>query len=468
MEFFGILAGLLLPWLLGVAWLRARWLHLAQINWPTLLGYGYLLGALATGLVMRLLDLMGVRLGFASISLVLCMLILVGAWAGGKPALHLKDMGSDWRSLSAWKKIAFGILLAIITVRFGGLILEIVWRPLFPWDAWSQWASKAKVWHELGRLVPFVSTEAWLTGPDPNAYTDSAPHYPAAIPLLQVWMAYSLGRWDDALINLPWLQCAVALGLAFYGQARSWDVSALPALVFTYFLLSLPILDTHVALAGYADLFMGTAYGMAAIAFFQWARTRDRWQGIAAILCAVSCVLIKQPGIVWMLTFVPALWVVLVPRAALASVAVLLVGGVIALLVLGEMGSFNLFGYPVQALRYTPVWESLWQSLFVLDNWHLLWYLVIATSAFVVHRLLSPAVMHMTVLLIAAFSFLGVVFFFTQAGAWADDFTTLNRALLHMVPMLLFYFAALSQMALKFLKSNIKSSAQKQLIKSTT
>ena len=440
MEFPGLLAGLFLPWLLGVVWLRARWLKAAEINWPTLLGYGYLAGALATTFVMRLLDALGVRLGFVSIGLTLLLLIAAGVWAGRGTALRRPQI--DWRGLDGWHKAAFLALLAFIVIRLGGLGLEIVWRPLFPWDAWSQWATKARVWYELSELVPFVSTDVWSSGKLAGAYTDLAPSYPPAVPLLQVWMSYSLGRWDDALMNLPWLQCAIALGLAFYGQARRWGARPLFALMFTYFLLSLPVLDTHVALAGYADLFMGALYGLAAMAFFQWVRTRDVWQGVMALLFGLGCIFIKQPGIVWTLTFLPALLVVLAPRKGLVGIAVLAGAGAVTLLVLGEMGAFNLFGYSV-LLRYGPAWEPLWQNLMVLDNWHLLWYLAAAALLLSMPRLLAPALRSMTVLVLGAFAFMAVVFFFTQASAWAEDFSTLNRAFLHMAPMLLFYLMVL-------------------------
>ena len=56
----------------------------------------------------------------------------------------------------------------------------------------------------------------------------------------------------------------------------------------------------------------------------------------------------------------------------------------------------------------------------------------------------------MTVLLFSAVSFLAVVFFFTHAQIWAEDYTTLNRALLHIVPMLLFYVMVLFREAVNF------------------
>ncbi len=192
-------------------------------------------------------------------------------------------------------------------MRFAGLLLEIVWRPLFPWDAWMQWATKARVWFELGYMAPFVPVRgvgrrgcrAGLHRPDPG--------YPGTVPLLQVWSALAIGRWDDALMNVPWFACGVALAFAFYGQVRAWGVSAFLAMVGTYLLMSLPFLNVHVALAGYAELHMAAIYGLAAMAFFLWARDGDARQGWLALVLALALPLIKKPGIFWLMSFHPGL-----------------------------------------------------------------------------------------------------------------------------------------------------------------
>lgn len=439
MEIPGLLAALFLPWLLGVAWLRVRWLKADNIAWPTLLGYGYLAGVLCTTLAMRLFDVVGMRLGFLSIALALALLIAVGIGAGrGMPWQGLR-IGTDWRALVGWQKTAFAGLLCLVAIRLVGLGLEVIWQPLFPWDAWSQWATKARVWYELGHLAPFVPPEIWLQMD--GAFTDGAPHYPPAIPLLQVWTSFGLGRWDDALMNLPWLMGAIALAMAFYGQARQWGIAPLFAMMFTYFLLSLPMLDAHVALAGNADLFLGAVYGLAAFAFFHWVRSRDTWQGAMAILLGAGCILVKQPGIGWALTLLPAFWVALAPRAGLIGTLTLGALGLAALLLFGQ-GGFSLLGYPLQ-FAFTPVWRPLWDNLAILDNWHLLFYLVAAALFVFLPRLFAPAYRAMTMVVIAALMFVLALFFFTHVSVWVEDYTVVNRAFLHLVPMLLFYVMVL-------------------------
>jgi hypothetical protein len=444
MGFLGLAVGMMLPWLLGLVWLRALWRDKDSTAWPVWLGYGYVLGALVTTLVMRMLDMLNITFSFMSISLPLIGITTVGALLRKKIPSYNRNsvlVNGGWCNQLRWQQTLFIFLIAIIILRFAGLGLEIIWRPLYAWDAWNQWATKARVWYEWGRLVPFVPADIWLTTGATQAYTDSAPHYPATVPLLQVWMSYSLGRWDDSLMNLPWLQCGIALGLAFYGQARLWGASPLLAMIFTYFLLSLPLLDTHIALAGYADLFMATVYGLAAMAFFHWVRTRDHRQGILALLLVLSCPLIKIPGQIWMLTFLPALWVALMPRTGMIGVAVLAVLGATVLFLLSQT-QLVILGYTLHT-EFSPVGGPILKNVFVMDNWHLFWYLFIALCLFALTRLSSAPLRVMTILVLTDFYFLAIVFFFSKAHVWVADFTTLNRALLHIVPMLMFYMMVL-------------------------
>ena len=174
---------------------------------------------------------------------------------------------------------AWRLLLAWLAVRFILLGIEVVSRPLYPWDAWTQWATKARVWYELGYLAPFARVSGWLAA-NGAAYFDAAPEYPPTMPLLQVWSCLALGRWDDVLMNWPWWQIGVALTLAVYGGLRSLGVAALAALVGAFLVASLPLANAHVALAGYADLPLAAWYTAAALAFLRWNRSRD-WRDAA-------------------------------------------------------------------------------------------------------------------------------------------------------------------------------------------
>ena len=157
------------------------------------------------------------------------------------------------RGLDGRSRLLWFALLAWLALRSLLLFAEVATQPLYPWDAWMQWATKARVWFELKAWVPFVNTDAWLAAKG-ALYTDAAPTYPATVPLWQVWSSLALGRYDDAWMNLPWWFAAVAFGIAIYGALRRIEFGPLAALVGTWIVVSLPLADVHVALAGYADL----------------------------------------------------------------------------------------------------------------------------------------------------------------------------------------------------------------------
>lgn len=427
-------AALLLPWAVGVSWLRHVWKVPLSRAPAALLGYGYLAGMLVTPLVMLALDGAGLRLGFPLIAAILVALAVAGVCLprGGAPPRRAALNSWSRRPLEA---AAFALLLSVIGVRLAGFALEVVWRPLYPWDAWMNWAPKARVWLEHGRLVPFVSLAQWVAQPGHDLYSIQNHHYPPLVPLIQLWIGLALGRWDESLVNLPWVLCGLALALAFYGQLRHLGGSALFSICGTYLLVSLPALGTHIALAGYADLWVATVHGLGAMAFYRWAREGDRGQGITALLLSLALPFVKVPGLGWALTMVPAL---LVARRRGRAVVVSAVAGAAAFAVLLAMGRVPGVG----GLAFHPVWSPVAENLFVLANWHLLWLAAPVLLTLSARRLRGDhAYRALLTLLLGGLVFLFGVFFLTSRHTEATDFTTLNRAVLHLVPALAFALA---------------------------
>jgi hypothetical protein len=306
-----------------------------------------------------------------------------------------------------------------------------------------QWATKARVWFEFGHMVEFVPFGEWAAGDPAKVFTDSAPSYPATIPLLQVWGALAIGRWDDALMNLPWFACGVAFGLAFHGQVRTWGASAFIAAVSTYVAMTVPFLNIHVALAGYAELHMAAMYGMAAMAFFIWARDGDRRQGALALGLALALPLIKNPGVFWLASFLPAYLVLRRPRLAAIGLGIAAVAGLGILFLVRETG-LRIFGYILTAdVDTTEITKALVQNLFQMGNWNLFFWLVPAMALAAWRKLLDGPIAGMTAMVGFGVYFLAVVFYFSIAGEWVSDFSTVNRAVFHMVPLLAFWMVVL-------------------------
>lgn len=449
MSIVSLILGQLLPWLIGTAWLAGLGRTNAAGRPAVIAGYGYLVGSFALTLWMRALSAAHVPFGRTTIALPLLLSAALALWWGRRRGTLAFSGARNARASTMPRRwmILWWLLAALIVIHFALDTLEIVWRPLFPWDAWSQWATKARVWYELGAIAPFSDVQHWLAG---GSYIDTAPNYPGTVPLLQVWASIALGHWDDSLMNLPWVSFALALALCVYGQSRSIGFHPLLAMAGAYFVASLPMVDTHTALAGYADLPLATYYSAAAIALWQWSITRERAQATLALLLAAACPLTKLPGWVWLATLLPALLVAWWPQRGLRAVYALWGAGAITVLVLAQY-QFQIGGYTLHA-TLKPVWEPLWQNYYEFANWHLLGYALPLLAAFNFRRLLHPPLVAGSVMVASGAAFLFVVFSLTSAELWVRDFSTVNRATLHFAPLLIFYVIALTQGSLQALR----------------
>lgn len=443
-----LIIGQLFLWLVGSVWVAFLWPEPAPGRAALILGYGYLTATLALTLLMRLLSSLGIAFGWTSIGFPLLIAMAVAAWLLFRRRMFVvAPLRIDRKALEIGGKYSrlhlalWWLFVALIATHLALAASEIVLRPLFPWDAWTQWATKARVWFELQRIVPFTDLAHWSTA----TYIDAAPNYPANVPLMQVWACITLGYWDDSLMNLPFLSIALALGLGFYGQLRYAGHGALFAIAGTYALLSLPLLDTHVALAGYADFPLATFYGLAAIALWQWSVSRDRAQLVLAVVLAVACPLTKIPGSIWLLTLVPALIVTLMPRSGLRVVFGLGAALILGLIALGS-ADVGILNYRLGS-TFQPAWAPLWQNYYEFANWHLLWYVLPVLLAINYRRLFLSPLVAGTVTVGSGLAFLFVVFSFTNATNWVADYSTVNRATLHLAPLLVFYILALANSA---------------------
>lgn len=443
MDVLVLLAGFAVPWALGAAVLGMLPGDRGAGSGAWLAGCAWFVGVFLLAAWIRLIDLAGLPLGITAIGLPL--LAVTGGLLGFalwrrtlrvsalRPALQL----ATGRELHGWLRIAWFALLGWLALRFALLLIEVLLRPLYPWDAWTQWGTKAKVWFELRSMSPFVAAGQWLQAPDASVYFDAAPHYPATVPLLQLWSALLIGRWDDALVNLPWWLTGVAFGLALYGALVQRGFAPLPALTGTWLVLSLPILNVHVALAGYADLAMASYFTLAVLATHRWIETRCWPDAALALLLAAACVTIKNPGKVWVLMLLPGLIVALAPRYGFRIVGAGFALAVLSVIVLART-QIRLLGYTLQEEFRMP-WSSLADAYLLFGNWNLLWYGVLATVLVGWRQVLAREIAPLTVTVAGGVLFLLFGFAFTNAGAWVEDQSTVNRATLHLAPLALIW-----------------------------
>ena len=325
-------------------------------------------------------------------------------------------------------------------------------RPLYPWDAWSAWAVKGKVWYLLGHHVAYVASNDWIAGAYQNSYTAFAWFYPDALAWLDVWFASAAGGWIEPLINLPWLIVWAALLLGHYGQWRMLGLCRMRAQFFTYALGSLPLLTVHAALAGYADLWVAAVFGFGVLSWMRWLQQRERAQLALALVCALTLPFLKLEGWVWMVGLLtaigfgalPSRWRLRVFWAAAAVGVLFVVGGLrFAFAKLGwidahdalvnqRLGAFTLL---LNLHWHGDAAFGMLDTLYAHSNWHLLWSLSPLVLIWRWRELVSRDWLWLpAALLFACVSSLAFLFMFTDAATWAQSFTAINRLVLQLTP----------------------------------
>ena len=374
-------------------------------------------------------------------------------------AAQLPVADRDAAPMSRSVRLLWWFLLVLMVVRLGLLADEASLRPVFPWDAWSAWAVKPKSWMLLGHVDRYVPMLQWLTQPDMHTRTLASWNYPHLLAWIEIWFASAAGGWNEPLVNLAWCGALTAFALAAYGYWRGLGLCPIVTIGLVYALVSLPLIDTHVALAGYADLWLAVALGLVALAWSRWLIFREKGQWLLAVGLAACLPLIKLEGAVWVLLFsavavldlLPSRWRWRVAGVVVALCIAGLIAGGFSLPMLGlgwvhvALGSVTIPGVEEFKLSWhASVGSAMLASLFTLPNWHLLWYVFPVVVALRWRRLVDDhAARLLGLLVLLQLLFLFVLFFFTGAAAWAEDFTSANRLLLQIVPTLFVFVAVL-------------------------
>lgn len=454
----GAISSLLLPWALGAVWVF--WLLRLSGRWNAFLiaGYGYLVGIFLTTLLIRSWHILGLPLHYWSMAAVMLVMILLGILALRMQAVpHRNTTRSP--PLEKWQLALTAFFLLLIVSRYTTLAQEMYLRPLFPWDAWMNWAPKAIVWFHHNDIVPWVSGSDWLDAPARAMnYTAGASRawlYPELIPLVQLWGMLGAGVSDHGVIYLPWLGAAAALGLVLYGQLRQSGATILVATMATYALLNLPFVNVYVALPGYADLWVASIFGCAALALHEWGMNR-RWPyALLALLLAIMCTQAKIPGLILGgIVLVVYLTSIFRPgkKLALGLLATFIISssyiaifgldcsipGIGRLAISTEGIVLPYVGY--YELSYHPVHNAIINTLFLMLNWNMLWYLVVlmAIACLFERQLFNPHALELRVLVLTLI-FIFFVYYFTNRYKFALDYTQVNRALIYTVPIVVFY-----------------------------
>ncbi|MFV0476826.1 MAG: hypothetical protein ACK5ME_03205 [Parahaliea sp.] len=448
---FGALVALFLPWLTG-AMVTALILEKARKkNIWLLLGQGYAIGILLSTTLLWLWEKLHLPESFWAPAglLLLISVVIITKLRSSETARH-PATAQKHSAQKAWQTGLTCLLLALLCYRHLVLAHELSLLPLFPWDAWMNWAPKPLVWYHFGELVEWGSRSDWLNTDQGNLiYTAGAGNawkYPNIIPLVQLWAMLGMGTADHTAIYYPWLLIAIAMGLACYGHLRLLEVSPVIALMGTYMLLSMPFINVHIALAGYADLWVAAFFGCAVMALSAWKRGHGFQYLTLAILLAIACTQIKMPGLVMGAIVLATALISLAIRhrptmiGLTASVVVIITAIVIGIefsipalgpiklstegILLPYLGNYDFSFHNVSA--------AFVSALFKMINWNLTVYLICAALLYLLLKpqLISAVFVELCALM-ATLLFIAFVYYFSERYVFALDYTQVNRAIIY-------------------------------------
>jgi hypothetical protein len=393
------------------------------------------------------------------------------AWIGREPrTLSVRPAPAK---LSITMKLLMAIMLILILVHIVFICLEVLNRAVYPWDAWIAWIYRARAWFSAGSISAVVSSADWMAASTADTYTIAAWRYPLFPSVIPYWAAFSLGEWSETLVNLPVLFVGIAIGMALYGQCREQGFSVMISFIAAYLLFSIPLFGTHLALAGYADIWMAGYAGLGFLALIRAAINLSNtgrsgsqiWIGIFMISFSIF---VKNEGAVW---FLAAIVMMMLATWRPRNI-VILSGSITLIVILGFFLDISHINIPligqlgviegrlvipfigVFPLQLHDVFSAYWNGFFKMGSWNLLWtyvmfgLLVAFSSAFLSRN--NPAIRAALSFIIIFLGTQVFIFGFTNQGIWADTYTAINRLPLHFVPALLFAVAVIVQASFKY------------------
>ncbi|MEH6515079.1 MAG: hypothetical protein V7742_00245 [Halioglobus sp.] len=451
---------LILPWLGGYLWLAVitQRLNPGKPNTPLLIGYGLFLGygglqgiVLASNALFNTVQFWPI-LGFVGLLVAAGGVVLAKTRIPAAPDTEVAAAHSD----SNFAKALFWIFAAWAALHLLFVAIEILHRPVFPWDAWLSWMYRAKAWFYSGHIFVLDNPTDWLLSSGQALYNVAGNNYPTFSPVLALWAATALGHWSETLTNLPVLLCGIALGLALYGQCREYGIARWLSALSAYMLLSLPLLGAHLALAGPADIWMAGFTGLGFIALLHGIIRNDHFQVLLGLGMAAMGIATKMEGSVWFvaalltLTATKHTGLVLGGLALAAAIAALgwLTG--VTYLELPWIGGIGFtdgrLHIPLMgshALQNFELWDDYQANFFESGTWHLLWTCIVLAAISLWFTPGGPLRRTTLVFYSVVLAAQLVIFGGTISGQWADDWTAINRLPLHFSPALIFSLAIL-------------------------
>ena len=337
------------------------------------------------------------------------------------------------------------LLITLIAAHLLLVLASNLTRDIFPWDAFTTWMYRAKVWVLNDEMLNFQGVNQWLQSGG-LGYALPASHYPPSVSAVAAFGSALSSGWDDQSASMPWFFAMLAIGSMMFGVCKQSGLATLPSLAVLYLLISLPIVGMHGVLAGYADLWMVGTSGMGLAALLLWTQKRQRGAlAIGTVLLVVGpC--FKTEGWIWLgmgmlFILIHTLWHQRRYAALFCVIAILLAGFRLQSVNLGALG---LWGIHEETIHIGPLGQYLlrpynalpkyFEMIFLRGNFHLLGTLYLLALALLTFINWRASVTHwlMGALIICS---QWVIFGLSSYSLYAETGTAINRLLLQFLPV---------------------------------
>jgi hypothetical protein len=320
----------------------------------------------------------------ALVPVIVAVGILAWLWRReGRDSLHTGVRTITGDGLDGAARVAWLALLGWLALRFAFVLTEVLARPPLPWEAWLDTAARGSVWHALRAQVEFVPAAQW----DGDRYLAALTQGHTLLPLLDVFTALVVGRFDDTVIHAPWPMFWLSQVLLVYGAMRAAGAGALSALAGAALAGTLPLVNAHAALGGTAALPLATYLLAAAIFTGRAASTRALPDALLALAAIAGMLWVSRAGALWLPLLLPIVAAAVRPAQALRVVGGLVAAAAIAASALARLDPFARVTTPGPP----PGMGALAEQALLLGNWHLLVYAAIALAAIAWRHWRAPA-----------------------------------------------------------------------------
>jgi hypothetical protein len=458
-----LLLGLLLPLLIGYAVLS---LCFKKQTHSSALERFALAWALGTGFLTWLMFcLVMIKVPLTVTNIAIPALLFLGiAWPivirHGYPLFNTADLIKTAKNIFSRPPVDGQInywlerlLLLAIAGKVGYVFFEALIKPVVAWDAWANWALKAKIF--FLDPVPLVSYF--------GNYRAGLADYPLHLPLLESWLYTCLGEWNDQLVKIIFPLYFLSLLILFYYVLRR-IAPRLNSLLFTFLLSSLPFLVYHATIE-YADFPLALYYTFTLFLLYLWAEKSDQGCFFCSSILAGLLPLVKKEGQVDLLIILLLLAVILwSKRSALAEKAKAFISYALfpallylpwlifsKLLRLEGVGvqTPHLISFQVLLDRASNIIAVFYNKMFLGGNWNMLWLLLCLALILNFRPVWSSKLKFILLSLGLNLAFLIAIYLFTDSYTFLLEGTTLNRNMLILMPSVVLLTAGAFTFGLK-------------------